>query len=169
MKKILVSLFLILTFTAGLLLGSCAEPQVKTTVTLTIKVGEHVFVNAESVTVSTAPDNANGPSVLDVIKAYMDAHTNINVQISETSLTRFGMYYETTYKDVDYYWQYTINGEEPEGGKASTNYVKSDDVVEYRLVAMVSTENGKVVVSDYDTESGVFENDLYQESSDTEE
>jgi hypothetical protein len=169
MKKILVSLFLILTLTASLLLGSCAEPQVKTTVTLTVKVGEYTLVNAESITVSTAPDNANGPSVLDVIKAYMDAHTNINVQISETSLTRFAMYYETTYKDVDYYWSYTINGEEPESGKASTNYVKADDVVEYRLVAMTSTEDGKVVVSDYDTESGVFEEELAEKDSDAEE
>jgi hypothetical protein len=169
MKKILVSLFLILTLTAGLLLGSCAEPQVKTTVTLTVKVGEYTLVNAESITVSTAPDNANGPSVLDVVKAYMDAHTNINIQISETSLTRFTMYYETTYQDIDYYWQYTINGEEPEGGKASTNYVKADDLVEYRLVAMSTDANGKVVVSDYDTESNIFEEELSEENSDAEE
>ena len=161
MKKIIVALLLILSLTTCLILGSCAEPDVKTTVKLTIKAGKYTFLNEQAITVKTSPDNTNGPSVLDVIKAYMeDDNTTVDVRVSDTSLTRFGYYFETTYNDVDYYWSFTINGKEPKSGKANTNYVKADDVIVYTLVAMSFDENGKIVVSEYDTDWRIFEEEL---------
>lgn len=164
-KKIIIAVFLMLSLTVSFILGSCADPDVKTAVTLTVKAGDFVFVNHETVTVSTASDNTNGPSVLDVIKTYIDGHPDTNIQINDTSLLRFGMYYETTYKDVTYYWSYTVNGNEPTSGKANSNYVKAGDEIVYSLVAMTTNTAGDSVVSDYDTDSRIFEDELYESST----
>ncbi len=167
MKKIVVALFLLLSLTTGFILGSCAEPDVKTTVKLTIKAGAYTFLNEQPITVLTSQDNTNGPSVLDVVKAYMeDDDTTVDVRVSDTSLTHFGMYYETSYNQVDYYWSFTVNGNEPKSGKANSNYVKDGDVIVYTLVAMSFDEKGKIVVSEYDNETGVFENALAEGTDD---
>ncbi len=167
MKKFVVALLLLLSITTCFVLGSCAEADVKTTVHLTLKAGT-ITLYDKDVTVSTAADNTNGPSVLDVLHTIMD---NENIQLtfnaSGNTLEKAGFYYATDYEDVTYYWSFTINGEEPEAGKADTNYLKAEDKVVYSFVAMTSDANGKVTVSDYDNSTNVFEEILYN-AADTE-
>ncbi len=153
MKKITVAA-LLLSICFCFVLGSCAAADIKTKVHLTIRAGDYTLFN-QDVTVKTAADNTNGPSVLDVLHTVMDEN-NVPLELDGNILKKLGLYYETDYEGATYYWSFTINGEEPKAGKSDTNYLKEGDVVVYRFVTM--TGSGTTTqVSEYDSSTGVFE------------
>lgn len=156
MKKRSIIAVLLLSAMVILSMSSCAEPDVKTTVHLTITVGTKLI--DEDVTVSTSADNKNGPSVIDVLHYMVDnKNTPLEFNDKNNTLIRLGNYYSTDYDNVTYLWTYTINGVEPKEGKADTNYVKEGDKIEYSFMAMTETTPGSYEYKPYDTSTGIFE------------
>lgn len=154
MKKRSLVAILLLAVMVVLSMSSCAEQDVKTTVNLTIKAGYELYKN--DVTVSTAADNTNGPSVLNVLHTIMD-NEDVKLEFDKNNrLIKMGNYYETDYNGVSYFWEFKINGEVPKSGTAETNYVKAGDKIEYNLMAMISNDN----VVPYDNSTNVFEDIL---------
>ena len=72
MKKFTVALALVLAMLSALVLGSCAEPDIKTKVNIKIVVGGNQLASKE-ITVKTSADNKEGPTVIDAVKVIMDS------------------------------------------------------------------------------------------------
>ena len=160
MKKLTVAILLVLSLTMSLFLGSCAEPEVKTTVHLTIVAGTETVFDKD-VTVKTAADNTNGPSVLDVLHYVMD-NEDLDMALSSAgnTLEKAGIYYACDYEEVTYYWAFDINDKAPDAGKADTNYLKEGDTVTYNFMALVLVGENTTEEEPYDNETRVFEDDL---------
>ncbi len=181
MKKISVSLLLLLAILSALVLGSCAgaEEKVNTTVHVKIEAGSVVYVDKD-ITLKTSADDENGPSVSDAIKYLID-NEDLTIELDKqgVSLMRVGDYFDTTYEvkpeedgkkpyTITYYWDYTVNGAAPSAGKADTNYLKDNDTLVYSFTAMVPNPDKKdeFITSPYDNESKVFE-EILKESEET--
>ena len=73
----------------------------------------------------------------------------------DTQVVKINQYYNTEIEGNIYLWEYKINGEFPETGKASANTVADGDVIEY--VFDVGTPVGnKFVYEPYDPALGLF-------------
>lgn len=150
MKRLARIAVLLVVLMLGSALVSCAGEIVETTVTLKITVGsEQIFSGDITVT------NAN-PTVLQIVKeAELHYPGAFRVQYDEddTQVVKINQYYNTEIDGKIYLWEYKINGEFPETGKASTNTVKDGDVIEY--VFDVGTPVGnKFVYEPYDRSCG---------------
>ncbi len=66
MKKFTVALALVLAMLSAFVLGSCAEPDVKTKVNIKIVVGG-LQLDSKEITVKTSAGNKEGPSVLATV------------------------------------------------------------------------------------------------------
>ncbi len=159
MKRITIAVLLLMAILSSFVFSSCVAADVKHTVHLTIKSGTYTLYDKD-VTVSVPADSENGPSVLDILNYLIDHEgTPITMDNAGTSVSKIGLYYNTDYQGVTYYWSFKINGAEPKAGKADTNYVVDGDTIEYSFVAM--TMEGKIFkVTDYDNTTGIFESVL---------
>ena len=166
MKRLARIAVLLVVLMLGSALVSCAGEIVETTVTLKITVGsEQIFSGDITVT------NAN-PTVLQIVKeAELHYPGAFRVQYDEddTQVVKINQYYNTEIDGKIYLWEYKINGEFPETGKASANTVKDGDVIEY--VFDVGTPVGnKFVYEPYDPSLGLFtEEEVTEAAEETEE
>lgn len=157
MARIAVMLVVLMIASA---LVSCAGEIVETKVTLKITVGSEQIFNGD-ITVTNA-----SPTVLQIVKEaellYPGAFT-VKYDPEDTYVQQINQYYNTEIDGNIYLWEYKINGEFPETGKASTNVVANGDVIEY--VFDVGTLVGsKFVYEPYDPSSGVFSDDYTTET-----
>lgn len=168
MKKITVALALILTMLSVVVLGSCAEPDVKTKVNVKVVVGG-IELTSQEVTVKTSADSTVDPTVIDAIKVLMDT-TDLVIELDSkgTSLAKFGIYYETKYNDVSYFWNCAVNDKDASG----TDSIKEGDSIVYTFMMMVpdgtdAAGNPKVSTEEYDFTDDVFANELAGNNADT--
>ena len=167
MKKFTVALALVLAMLSAFVLGSCAEPDVKTKVNVKIIVGG-VQLYGEDVTVKTSADNTAGPTVIDAIKVIMDtSNAVIELDSKGTALAKFGAYYETKYKDVTYFWNCVLNEKDASGSDS----IKEGDQIVYTFMMMTpdgtdASGNPKVKTEEYDITNDVFVNELSGNSTD---
>ena len=88
MKKFTVALALVLAMLSAFVLGSCAEPDIKTKVNIKIVVGGNQLASKE-ITVKTSADNKEGPTVIDAVKVIMDStDAKIELDAKGTALAR---------------------------------------------------------------------------------
>lgn len=157
MKKLTVALALLLAMLSVFVLGSCAEPDVKTKVNIKFVVGDQELY-AGDVTVKSSPDSTTGPAVIDAVKTLMDSSDYVIELDSKTNaLAKFGMYYETTYDGVTYAWSLTVN--EKDASTADT-YLKDGDQIVYTFMMMVPDGNGSVKYEPVDPNNNVFLDEL---------
>ena len=139
MKKLTVALALLLAMLSVFVLGSCAEPDVKTKVNIKFVVGDQELY-AGDVTVKSSPDSTTGPAVIDAVKTLMDSSDYVIELDSKTNaLAKFGMYYETTYDGVIYMWVLTVNEKD---ASSTETYLKEGDQIVYTFVMNTPDENG---------------------------
>lgn len=168
MKKFTVALALVLAMLSAFVLGSCAEPDVKTKVNVKVVVGG-VELYSDDVTVKTSADNTEGPTVIDAIKVIMDStDAKIELDSKGTALARYGAYYETKYKDVTYFWNCIVNEKDASG----TDHIKEGDSIVYTFMMMVpdgtdAQGNPKVKTEEYDILNDVFVNELAGNETET--
>ena len=146
-----IAVMLVVMMIASALI-SCAGEVVETTVTLKITVGSDQLFSGE-ITVN----NAN-PTVLQIVKeAELLYPGAFRVQYDEddTQVVKINQYYNTEIEGNIYLWEYKINGEFPETGKASANTVADGDVIEYVLDVGKPVGN-KFVYEPYDPALGLF-------------
>ncbi len=140
MKKI--AAILLLAILATFVLGSCAEPDLKTDVHITVNVGSEKLVDKD-LTVRTRAEVKEGASVLNLLETLIDKSDDITVELDEngTALYKVGKYYETESeeKDATYYWSLKINDKEESASKISKTYLKSGDKVEFTFIMMIPT------------------------------
>lgn len=161
MKKFTVALALVLAMLSAFVLGSCAEPDVKTKVNIKIVVGG-LQLDSKEITVKTSADNKEGPTVLDAVKVIMDStDAKIELDAKGTALARYGAYYETKYKDVTYFWNCAVNDKDASGA----DHIKEGDSIVYTFMMLVpdgtdDKGNPKVKTEEYDLNNDVFVNEL---------
>lgn len=156
MKKMARIAVLLVAVMLGAALSSCAGQIVETKVTLKITSGSDQIFNGE-ITV-----NNEGPTVLQIVKeavALYPGSFNVTYDVDDTQITKINQFYNTEIDGVIYLWEYKINGNFPETGKASTNTVANGDTVEYVFDVGTPTGNNKFVYSPYDSSLGIFTED----------
>ena len=148
MAKISILLVIVLI---GAALSSCAGQIVETKVTLKITAGSEQIFNG-SITVTN-----EDPTVLQIVKeAVMLYELRVVYDAEETRVKDVGIYRDTKIDNVEYYWEYKINGVAPETGRASTNIVKDGDTIEYVFATATALSSTKVVYGTYDSSLNLF-------------
>ena len=61
-------------------------------------------------------------------------------EVGEFSITSIGDYKEKTEGDYTYFWDYTLNGEEPKSGRAGTIIANEGDVIVYTYYKVLTEE-----------------------------
>ena len=151
MAKISILLVIVLV---GAALCSCAGQIVETKVTLKMTAGSDQIFNGE-ITVTT-----ENPTVLQIVKEAVILYgLDITYDEDETYVTKVSYYYNTTIDNVEYFWEYKIDGVLPETGRANTNTVANGSVIEYVFDTSTPTEDGKAVFGTYDSSLGLFSED----------
>lgn len=164
MKRIARIAILLVIAIIGASLLSCASPIVETKVTLKITAGSDQIFSGE-ITV-----NNENPTVLQIVKEaemlYPGSFT-VTYDEDDTYVTAFNFYKQSTIDDVTYFWEYKLNGELPESGKASTNTVANGDTIEYVFDTSTPAGNNKFIYGTYDSSLGLFSADSAADTSET--
>lgn len=156
MKKFTVALALVLAMLSVFVLGSCAEPDIKTKVNVKVVVGDQELYSGD-VTVKTSPDNTNGPAVIDAVKALMDSSDYvIELNSKGNALAKFGIYYETDYKGVTYTWSCTVNEKD---ASSTETYLKEGDSIVYTFQMRVP-DGDSFKYESVDPNNNVFRDEL---------
>lgn len=165
MKRMARIAVMLLVVMIGAALVSCAGQIVETKVTLKITAGSDQIFSGE-ITVTN-----ESPTVLQIVKEaellYPGAFT-VKYDEDDTQVEKINQYYNTEIDGKIYLWEYKINGEFPETGKASTNTVANGDVIEYVFDVGTPTGNNKFVYEPYDSSLGLFPEDEATSSEETE-
>ena len=132
-KKIL-SLVLVAIFALAAFSSCVTEEAAEVNVEITFEAGEDRVYKK---TVAVPDEDGDGKvSVLDVVKEAVSITESLTITYNTagSSVKDVANYTECTKDDKDFYWVYTINGVEPEKGKAADNMVVEGDVILYTFV-----------------------------------
>jgi len=152
----IIAALLILVFAVSAF-ASCSNNAKTIKVKLTVEAGDdRVFKQKVEVA-----EDEDGVSVIDVVKEaiskYPTAQENIGLDDAETSIKQVSVYKSGEVKGHRLYWTYTINGEEPQKGKASDNLVKDGDEIRYFLVYVEAVEGTEeTITKEYTSDMNLY-------------
>ncbi len=160
MKKLAIKAIALLLVISAFAVAMCSCGGQKITVTVTAKLGQdyidymydqnsakpdfiipqedRTLINAVSI-----PITYSGDEQISVLRAIIEACENVGLNHTEDDQGLSLVSLKDDYKNAaandgtsrQFFWSYTINGVEPEGGRAGTNYVKDGDVIVFTLTA----------------------------------
>ena len=137
MKKIkLLAMAMAVLMLAAFAVGCNNVEMVSAEVTVSVIAEDNVLF-ASKVTVEGPADNP--PTVLQAA-AEARATGGMTYDTSEHTLMTVGDYADKVDGEYTCYWEYTINGEAPKEGRASTIQVKSGDVIQFTYVKILTSE-----------------------------
>lgn len=140
-KKI-IALVLVAVFALSVC-SSCVTDAAEIKVTLKIVAGDDNIFNKE---IGVSDPDGDGATIIEVVKeAVAQYELQVSFDASEKSLTGVKNYKECTIDEIPYFWNYTINGEEPQSGRAGDNYVNDGGVVVFTFCYSepILDKNGK--------------------------
>ncbi len=123
-------------------LASCsaaAQP-----ITVTVKITPDVNDPDSTILDMAVELQSNNPTVLDAfIEGCTIAEFDFTLDAAGESVVDIDEYKDYTDAETNttYYWYYTVNGVEPESGKAYDNAVADGDVIEYIYTSFVPETN----------------------------
>lgn len=115
--------------------GAVAEP-----ITVTVKITPDINDPQSTILDLAVELQSNEPTVLDAfIEGCTIAEFDFVLDAAGESVVDIDQYkdYTDTETNTTYYWYYTVNGVEPEIGKAYDNVVADGDVIEYIYTSFV--------------------------------
>ena len=142
MKKIkIIAVVTALLMLAGCIV-SCAGGSSKTVnCTISVVAGDTKLVDA--VECPLKADGENAPVVIDALKLALD-FCEADYELSSNGLTKVALngteYANGQKEDGFWFWNYTVNGVEPENGSAAINTVADGDDIVYTFTLLESEE-----------------------------
>lgn len=166
MKRFL-SLVIIFVFALSALCSCAGQTEIR--VKLVVEAGEDRILS-QRISITDAMND--GISVIEVVNEAAANFPTFDVTLNEgaTSVKDVGVYKTGTYQGHNVYWTYTINGEEPQKGKASDNLVKDGDTIRYCLVVVDAIEGSEDTNTyEYTSDMNFFGEEETEPVEDTEE
>ncbi len=153
MKKTRIISLAIALLMLALCFVSCAGGKGKTVnCTISVIAGDNKLVDAVECPLKTNGENA--PVVLDALKLALD-FCEADYELSATGLTKVAIggevYANGQKEDGFWFWNYTVNGVEPENGSAAINTVNDGDKIVYTFT-LLETEEETAPEADAETE-----------------
>ena len=129
---VLAAVMLVLTF------ASCGATA--PSINVTLKITPNVDPDFPTILEVNVPIKSDNPTVLEAfIEGCMVNGIDYTLTEDEKSVVDIDQYpdYIDEETGTNYYWVYTVNGVEPEAGRASDAAIADGDVIEYIYVAYV--------------------------------
>ena len=133
-----------LLLVSALIMSCGASQKVTVNVTVTVIIPDLDDVYFGPVTVPVEGKADDPPTILRCVKEAfilndMKYETDES-EVGEFSITSIGDYKEKTEGDYTYFWDYTLNGEEPKSGRAGTIIANEGDVIVYTYYQVLTEE-----------------------------
>lgn len=125
-----------------LTLASCTATA--PTINVTLKISPNVDPEFPTILDVAVPLKSTEPTVLEAfIEGCMVNSVDYTLTDDEKSVVDIDQYpdYIDEETGINYFWTYTVNGVEPEAGRASDAALKDGDVIEYIYVAYDPAED----------------------------
>ena len=135
---VLAAVMLVLTF------ASCGATA--PSINVTLKITPNVDPDFPTILEVNVPIKSDNPTVLEAfIEGCMVNGIDYTLTEDEKSVVDIDQYpdYIDEETGTNYYWVYTVNGVEPESGRASDAAIADGDVIEYIYVAYVPEDAAK--------------------------
>ena len=135
--------FRIIAFAVAMLMLTASFVGCTTVEKVTLNAVVTIVVNGENLLGPVAVEvETTADEPVTVLLAALTAFDNneIDYVADEYSITSIGEYADKTEGGYTYFWEYTINGEKVETGRAGTNQIKEGDEIVFTYVAESTEE-----------------------------
>lgn len=117
--------------------GCGNDNAVTVNVTVSAIAEDTVYVNPVKVTIEGTTEEP--PTVLDAAISAFDQN-GTPCEADEYSILSIGDYADKTEGEYTYFWEYTVNGEKPEEGRANTIQVNENDIIVFTYVQVLTSD-----------------------------